>query len=60
MTRLQEYLDKVGVSRYELAKRTGMKLQTISALCVGRSGGRMDTWRLIAEALGCKVSDIVG
>lgn len=60
MTRLQEYLDRVHVSRYELAKRTGIKLQTISAICNGRSGGRMDTWQLIADALGCKVSDIVG
>lgn len=60
MTRLQEYLTKNGVSRYELSKRTGIKLQTISSLCTGKSGGRMDTWRLIAEALGCKVSDIVG
>jgi DNA-binding Xre family transcriptional regulator len=60
MTRLGRYLEEHGISRYRLSKMTGIDIRTVSRLCEGRSGGRMDTWRLIAEKLGCQVSEIVG
>lgn len=59
MTRLQRKLDEMGMSRLALSRATGIGLKTISALCEGRRGGRMDTWRLIADTLGCRLSDIV-
>ena len=59
MTRLQEHLNNRGMSRSALSRLTGIDLRTISALCEGRRGGRMDTWRLMARKLGCKLSDIL-
>ena len=59
MSRLDEYLKARGISRRHLSKETGIDLRTISRLCTGRSGGRLDTWRLIASRLGCKLSDIM-
>ena len=59
MTRLQEHLDNRGMSRSALSRLTGIDLRTISALCEGRRGGRMDTWRLMARKLGCQLSDLL-
>lgn len=59
MTKLQAKLRELGMSRSALSRATGIKLKTISALCEGRRGGRIDTWRLIAETLGCRLSDIL-
>lgn len=59
MSRLHEYLRSRGISRRRLSKETGIDLRTISRLCTGRSGGRLDTWRAIAAHLGCRLSDIM-
>lgn len=59
MTKLQEHLNSRGMSRSALSRLTGIQLKTISALCEGRRGGRMDTWRLIAQKLRCNLSDIL-
>lgn len=58
--RLSEYLRGAGVSRRELARRTGLDQRTVSALCSGRREGNMATWRAIARALGCSLDEIVG
>ena len=59
MTRLQEYMDRHGWTRCKLSRATGIKLSTISALCEGRRGGRMSTYREMARVMMCKVSDLV-
>lgn len=58
MTRLDSYLKKRGISRRSLARKTGLDLRTISRLCEGRSQGRLDTWRIIANHLNCSLEDI--
>jgi len=59
MSRLDDYLKAHGISRRRLAQMTGLDLRTISRLCNQNSRGRMDTWRVIADALGCRIGDIV-
>lgn len=59
MTKLQEHLNRIGWSRSQLSRATGIKLSTISALCEGRRGGRMSTYREMARVMMCKVSDLV-
>ncbi len=59
MSRLNDYLRSRGISRRSLSRRTGLALVTISRLCEGRSQGRLDTWRLIAEKLGCRLEEIL-
>lgn len=58
MTKLESYIRSRGISRIRLSKMAGLSLRTVSRLCEGRSQGRMDTWRLIAESLGCRLEDI--
>lgn len=57
--RLRDYLKGAGVSRKELARRTGLDPRTVSHICSGRREGNMATWRAIARALGCSLDDIV-
>ena len=59
MPKLNDYLRSHGISRRALSKKTGLARVTISRLCEGRSQGRMDTWRLIAEKLGCRLEEIL-
>ena len=57
---IQEYLEAHGVSRYELAKRTDIKYQTIDRYYKNRVV-RFDGYILdrICAALGCNISDIL-
>lgn len=59
MSKLNDYLRSRNISRRSLSKRTGLDLRTISRICEGRSKGSMDSWRLIANRLGCRLEDIV-
>ena len=59
MTKLEEYLKSNGISRWRLAKDAGLDIRTVSALCRGTSDGKLSTWRLIADTLGCKLSEIM-
>lgn len=59
MSKLNDYLRSHNVSRRSLSKRSGLDLRTISRICEGRSNGRMDTWRIIARALNCRIDDIM-
>ena len=54
------YLDKCGITRYELAKRTEVKFQTIDRYYKNRVV-RYDSYILnrICKALGCNVGDII-
>ena len=57
---LDKYLDKRGITRYELAKRTDIKFQTIDRYYKNRVV-RYDNYILdrICAALECSPSDII-
>ena len=57
---LDKVLEKSGISRYELAKRTGMQYQIIDNYYKNKVK-RYDSYVLdrICEALGCDISDII-
>ena len=57
---IDKYLDKCSITRYELAKRTEIKFQTIDRYYKNRVV-RYDTYILdrICSALKCDVSDII-
>lgn len=57
---IDKYLDKCGVTRYELAKRTEVKFQTIDRYYKNRVV-RYDSYILdrICAALDCNLSDII-
>ncbi|MBO5883523.1 MAG: helix-turn-helix transcriptional regulator [Clostridia bacterium] len=57
---LDKYLDKRGITRYELAKRTEVKFQTIDRYYKNQVV-RFDSYILdrICAALDCDISDII-
>lgn len=57
---LDKALEKAGISRYELAKRTGIQYQIIDNYYKNRVK-RYDSFVLerICDALNCKVSEII-
>lgn len=57
---LKEYIDSHGITRYELAKRTGIKFQIIDNYYKNRVV-RYDSYLLdkVCSALGCSISDII-
>ena len=62
MTMLNQILSEKGMSKYRLAKLTGIPQTTILDLCSGKS--RIEKCNVItvykiAKALGCKVTDIL-
>ena len=57
---IDKYLDKRGITRYELSKRTEIKFQTIDRY-YKNNVIRYDSYILdrICSTLGCTVSDII-
>ena len=57
---IDKYLDRNGITRYELAKRTGIKFQTIDKYYKNHVI-RYDSYILdrICIALNCEISDIL-
>ena len=57
---IDKYLNKCGITRYELAKRTEVKFQTIDRYYKNRVV-RYDSYILdrICEALDCSLCDII-
>ena len=57
---IDKYLDKSGITRYELAKRVDVKFQTIDRYYKNRVV-RYDSYILdrICDALGCDICDII-
>ena len=57
---LKEYLDTKDISRYELAKRTGIQYHVIDGYYKNKVY-RLDGYNLgrIIEALGCELTDIL-
>lgn len=58
-SRLKRFLEVRGKSAYWLQQQTGLAYNTIYRLLRSDNVGTIDTWRRIAEALGCKVDDII-
>lgn len=59
MTKLDSYLKQRGISRRSLSRKSGIDVRTVFRLCNGQSNGRVDTWRAIVRALGCRLEDVV-
>ncbi len=57
---VKEYLDRCGITRYEVSKRTGIRFQIIDNYYKNKVV-RYDSYVLdrICEALGCDVSDLI-
>lgn len=57
---IDKYLDSHSITRYELAKRTGIRFQIIDNYYKNKVV-RYDSYVLnkICEALGCDISDII-
>ena len=57
---IDKYLEKCGITRYELAKRIDVKFQTVDRYYKNRVV-RYDSYILdrICVALGCTISDII-
>ena len=57
---IDKYLNKLGITRYELAKRTDIKFQTIDRYYKNLVV-RYDSYILerICDALGCNICDII-
>ena len=57
---LAEYLDTHGISRYELAKQTGIQYHVIDGYYKNKVT-RLDTFNLgrILDALDCELTDIL-
>lgn len=58
--RLNRYLDELGITRYELASRSGIKYQIIDNYYKNRvTKYDRDTLGKICTALDCKIEDIL-
>ena len=57
---VKEYLDRRGITRYEVAKRTGIRFQIIDNYYKNKVV-RYDSYVLdrICEALPCDISDLI-
>lgn len=52
---LIEAVEEVGLSRVELHRRTGLSVNTIQNMLLGRKGGTIDSWNKILEASGVEL-----
>ena len=57
---VDKYLDKCGITRYELAKRTGIRFQIIDNYYKNRVVRYdSDVLNRICNALDCRISDLI-
>lgn len=57
-SKLDAYLKAHGWSRGRLSNAAGIDIRTVSALCDRKWWGNMQTWTMMARALGCGLDDI--
>ena len=57
---IDKYIDRIGITRYEVSKRTGIAFQIIDKYYKNKVV-RYDSYVLdkICEALDCEISDII-
>ena len=60
MNALESWLRSHGVTRAECARRAGLDYRTVCSMCRDSSLGYMYNWKRVADALGCRVDEIVG
>lgn len=58
--RLTEAIERSGMSRYDIARATGLSRVTIQNIEHGRSRGNAATWVSIARALKVDPDELVG
>ena len=58
--RLVLRLEKLGMSKSQLAEESGVSYRTICRITSGDRLGNLDTWMRICSAIGCEISDLVG
>ena len=58
--RIAEMMREKSVSVHELARRTGLSLSCIRRLRQCGTSGSIYTWKLIADALGVTVDELIG
>lgn len=57
---LDEYLDSRGITRYELAKRTGIRFQIVDHYYKNKVVRYdSDVLNRMCDALGCDISDLI-
>lgn len=59
MNKLKEARKAAGLTQVELSRKTGMSQQDISSIERGDRDPTASTLRKLANALGCKIDDIV-
>lgn len=59
MKKLKEVRKAAGLTQVELSCKTGLRQQDISAIERGYRDPTASTLRKLADALGCKIDDIV-
>ena len=59
MNKLRDTRKAAGLTQLELSRKTGMSQQDISAIERGDRDPTASTLRKLADALGCKIDDIV-
>ena len=57
--KLKEARKSAGITQVELSRKTGMSQQDISSIERGDRDPTATTLRKLADALGCKIDDIV-
>lgn len=58
--RLARMMEARGVSIRGLSRATGLSVSSVRRALRSASHGSVYTWILIADALGCRLDDIVG
>ena len=55
------YKKKLGITNEDISAKTGLPTATISRICTGKTKDpKHSTIKLIADALGCTVDDLIG
>lgn len=60
MNNLEFYRKKAGLTQEELSKKTGILTSGICRVEKGVSDFNGQRWKIIAEALGCSVDELLG
>lgn len=57
--RVREMRESRSMSQRELSRLTGLSQPFLSLLETGKSGGSLDTWKLLSVAFGVKIDDLL-
>ena len=57
--RVREMRESRSMSQGELSRLTGLSQPFLSLLETGKSGGSLETWKLLSVALGVKIDDLL-